>query len=101
MVERLLVVDDDKSQREFLNITLGRDGFEVEAAASGAEALKIIAENPIDLALVDLRMPGMDGLETLRRLKEINEIISVVIVTAFSTTETAVQALKEGAYDYL
>jgi two-component system, NtrC family, response regulator PilR len=101
VVERILVVDDDKSLREFLTITLGRDGYEVEAASSGAEALRVVAEGPVDLALVDLRMPGMDGLETLRRLKTISETISVVIVTAFSTTETAIQALKEGAYDYL
>jgi two-component system, NtrC family, response regulator PilR len=101
VVERILVVDDDKSLREFLTITLGRDGYEVEAAPSGAEALRVVAEGPVDLALVDLRMPGMDGLETLRRLKTISETISVVIVTAFSTTETAIQALKEGAYDYL
>ena len=101
MVDRILVVDDDQSLREFLTITLVRDGYEVDAAGSGAEALRRVAEAPVDLALVDLRMPGMDGLETLRRLKEVNETISVVIVTAFSTTETAVQALKEGAYDYL
>ena len=101
MTERILVVDDDQSLREFLAITLSREGFEVETAASGPAALEKVAEVPIDLALVDLKMPGMDGLETLRRLKEANETISVVIVTAFSTTTTAIQALKEGAYDYL
>ena len=101
MIERILVVDDDQSLREFLTITLGRDGFEVVAAASGPEALRAMAEAPADLALVDLKMPGMDGLETLRRLKELSETVAVVIVTAFATTETAIQALKEGAYDYL
>ena len=101
MIERILVVDDDQSLREFLTITLGRDGFEVVAAASGAEALRAMTEAPADLALVDLKMPGMDGLETLRRLKELSETVAVVIVTAFATTETAIQALKEGAYDYL
>ena len=101
MIERILVVDDDQSLREFLTITLGRDGFEVVAAASGPEALKAMAEAPADLALVDLKMPGMDGLEVLRRLKELSETVAVVIVTAFATTETAIQAMKEGAYDYL
>jgi two-component system response regulator PilR (NtrC family) len=101
VTERVLVVDDDRSLREFLAITLSREGFEVETAASGPEALEKVAEVPIDLALVDLKMPGMDGLETLRRLKDANETVSVVIVTAFSTTSTAIQALKEGAYDYL
>ena len=71
MIERILVVDDDQSLREFLTITLGRDGFEVVAASSGAEALRAMTEAPADLALVDLKMPGMDGLETLRRLKEL------------------------------
>ncbi len=101
MVERVLVVDDDQSLREFLSITLARDGYDVVAAASGQEALRAMADTPADLALVDLKMPDMDGLETLRRLKELSEAVSVVIVTAFATTETAIQALKEGAYDYL
>jgi two-component system, NtrC family, response regulator PilR len=101
MIERILVVDDDQSLREFLTITLGREGFEVVAAASGREALRIMTEAPADLALVDLKMPDMDGVETLRHLREISETVSVVIVTAFATTETAIQALKEGAYDYL
>jgi two-component system response regulator PilR (NtrC family) len=101
MVERILVVDDDQSLREFLTITLSREGYDVVPAASGGEALRILGETPVDLALVDLKMPGMDGLETLRRLKEVSDGVSVVIVTAFATTETAIQALKEGAYDYL
>ena len=95
MIERILVVDDDQSLREFLTITLGRDGFEVVAAASGPEALKAMTEAPADLALVDLKMPGMDGLEVLRRLKELSETVAVVIVTAFATTETAIQALRK------
>jgi two-component system response regulator PilR (NtrC family) len=101
MAERLLVVDDEQSMREWLTIALSQDGFEVESAGSGEDALKVLERTPIDLALVDLRMPGLDGLETLRRIKQLEESVSVVIMTAYATAETAVQALKEGAYDYI
>jgi two-component system, NtrC family, response regulator PilR len=101
MAERLLVVDDEQSMREWLTIALSQDGFEVESAGSGEDALKVLERTPIDLALVDLRMPGLDGLETLRRIKQLDESVSVVIMTAYATAETAVQALKEGAYDYI
>ncbi len=101
MTERLLVVDDEQSMREWLTIALSQDGFEVESAASGEDGLKVLERTPLDLALVDLRMPGLDGLETLRRIKQVDESVSVVIMTAYATAETAVQALKEGAYDYI
>jgi two-component system response regulator PilR (NtrC family) len=101
MAERLLIVDDEQSMREWLTIALSQDGYEVDSAASGEEALKILSRTPVDLALVDLRMPGLDGLETLRRIKRADEGVSVVIMTAYATAETAVQALKEGAYDYI
>jgi two-component system response regulator PilR (NtrC family) len=101
VAERLLIVDDEQSMREWLSIALAQDGFEVESAGSGEEGLKVLERTPVDLALVDLRMPGMDGLETLRRVKQLDEGISVVIMTAYATAETAVQALKDGAYDYI
>ncbi len=87
--------------REWLSIALSQDGFEVESAGSGEEGLKVLERTPVDLALVDLRMPGLDGLETLRRIKQLDDGVSVVIMTAYATAETAVQALKEGAYDYI
>jgi two-component system response regulator PilR (NtrC family) len=101
VAERLLIVDDEQSMREWLTIALSQDGFDVESAASGEDALKVLERIPVDLALVDLRMPGLDGLETLRRVKQADEAVSVVIMTAYATAETAVQALKEGAYDYI
>jgi two-component system, NtrC family, response regulator PilR len=101
VAERLLIVDDEQSMREWLTIALSQDGFDVESAASGEDALKVLERIPVDLALVDLRMPGLDGLATLRRVKQVDEAVSVVIMTAYATAETAVQALKEGAYDYI
>jgi two-component system, NtrC family, response regulator PilR len=101
VTERLLVVDDEQSMREWLSIALSQDGFEVESAGNGEDALKVLERTPVDLALVDLRMAGLDGLETLRRIKQLDDSVSVVIMTAYATAETAVQALKEGAYDYI
>jgi two-component system response regulator PilR (NtrC family) len=100
-MERLLIVDDEQSMREWLTIALSQDGYDVETAASGEDAIKVLERTPVDVALVDLRMAGMDGLATLRAIKRTNESVSVIIMTAYATAETAVHALKEGAYDYL
>jgi two-component system response regulator PilR (NtrC family) len=100
-MDRLLIVDDEQSMREWLTIALSQDGYDVETAASGEDAIKVLDRTPVDVALVDLRMPGMDGLATLRAIKRANEAVSVIIMTAYATAETAVHALKEGAYDYL
>jgi DNA-binding NtrC family response regulator len=98
---RILVVDDEPVVRESLREWFAEDGHTVEVAASGREALQAISRSPWDILLVDIRMPGMDGLELQRRLKEITPDAIVIIMTAYASVETAVEALKEGAYDYI
>ncbi|MDY7038950.1 MAG: response regulator, partial [Thermodesulfobacteriota bacterium] len=98
---RILVVDDEAAMRESLNDWLLEDGYEVGLAAGGEEALIMASENSWEVILLDLKMPGMDGIETLRRLKEISPEAEILMMTAYATVDTAVQAMKEGAYDYL
>ena len=100
---RILVVDDEAAMRESLKDWLIEDGYEVGLASSGEEAIAMAKEKSWDLILLDLKMPGMDGLETLKRLKdeEVNTEAEILIMTAYSTVDTAVQAMKEGAFDYL
>ncbi|MBI1894267.1 MAG: sigma-54-dependent Fis family transcriptional regulator [Candidatus Rokubacteria bacterium] len=98
---KILIVDDEPSLREYLAIALEREGYEVGKAESGEEARRLLEEDAYDLALVDLRMPGADGLEVLRRAKSVDPTLMVVMMTAYSTVETAVEAMKEGAFDYL
>ncbi|GIW71292.1 MAG: acetoacetate metabolism regulatory protein AtoC [Planctomycetota bacterium] len=98
---RVLVVDDEPSMRELLGLVLAREGHAVEAAADGAQALARMAEAEPDLVIQDLRMPGMPGLELLRRLKDRYPEIPIVVITAFSTWDTTVEAMRLGAYDYL
>jgi DNA-binding NtrC family response regulator len=97
----VIVVDDDAVARDLLSEVLARDGYRVRAAAGGAECLALAAAEPFDLALVDLRMPDMDGLEVLRRLASIQPGGPVVILTAFGSVDTAIEAVRAGAYDYL
>lgn len=97
---KILVVDDEKSQRDLLAGLLSGAKHQVVVAGSGKEALEKIGEG-IDLAIVDLKMPGMDGLATLKEIKKLNPVISIIILTAYGTVETAVEAMKQGAYDYL
>lgn len=98
---QILIVDDEGSLREFLSIALQRVGYNVGQAGTGEEALRILEGTAYDLALVDLRMPGIDGLTVLRKAKALDPSLVVVMMTAYSTAETAVEAMKQGAFDYL
>jgi DNA-binding NtrC family response regulator len=97
----ILVVDDEQIVRESLGAWLKEDGHEVRLCADGRQALAAAREERFELALVDLKMPGMDGLELARRLREASPKIMIVVMTAFASVDTAVRALKEGAYDYI
>jgi DNA-binding NtrC family response regulator len=98
---RLLIVDDEAVVRDSLCRWFGDEGYEVGTAESAAEALKRVAESTWDLALLDIKMPGTDGIELQRRLHEIEPDLLVIIMTGYASVETAVQALKDGAYDYV
>ena len=99
----ILVVDDERSMREFLAICLRRDGHRVAAAQDGAEALAVLgAGESFDLVITDLKMPGpLDGLGVLDAVKKQSPETQVIVVTAYATAETAIAAMKRGAYDYL
>ena len=98
---RLLIVDDDQELRATLVSRFERGGAVVMAAGSGEEALVKAAQGRLEVALLDLHLPGMDGIELLARLKELQPEVEVLLLTAHSSVETAVQAMKRGAYDYL
>jgi len=98
---RILVVDDEEHIRKILTIMLAKQGYHTETAADGLEALERLEQAPFDLVITDLRMPRLDGLDLLRRIKEHDSDLTVIIVTAFSSVETAVEAMRHGAYDYV
>jgi DNA-binding NtrC family response regulator len=99
--ERILVVDDEEQMRDLLAKVLERKGYEVSVCGDGAEALALLEREPADLVITDVRMPGLNGMEALRAIKELNHEIVVLIMTAFGSIDQAVQAVKEGAYDYI
>jgi DNA-binding NtrC family response regulator len=98
---RLLIADDDEDLRETLERRFRRQGFAVTAAADGEEALAKAANNHWDVALIDLNMPGMNGIELMNRLKELQPELEALLLTAQSSLESAIEAMKHGAYDYL
>ncbi len=99
--DRILVVDDERSMREFLEIMLSKEGYEVRTAANGKEALALVEKELFDLAILDIRMPKMDGIKTLDHLKQISPETVVLMITAYASTDTAIRAMKQGAYDYI
>jgi two-component system, NtrC family, response regulator PilR len=98
---KILVVDDDKSMRELLEIMLTREGYAVTSSGEPAKALQRCRKENYDLVITDLRMPKMDGIEFLKSIKEISPGSMVILITAYASGETAVDAMKEGAYDYI
>ena len=98
---RVLVVDDERSMRDLLSITLRQAGYDVTLADGGENAVDVMKSDSFDLVITDLRMRKLDGLAVLRGAKEISPSTVVVVVTAFASTETAVEAMKLGAYDYI
>jgi len=100
-VEKILIVDDERSMRDVLSIMLRRAGYGVTAASDGEEAIAHIDKELFDLVITDLKMPKAGGLDVLRAVKESSPESVVLIITAFASTESAVEAMKLGAYDYL
>jgi len=98
---KVLVVDDEKNQREIYTLILGDDGYEVTTAQSGEQALRFAGEKPFDLVLTDYKMAGMDGLTLLNELLKLDPSIIVVMMTAHGSVESVKEALRGGAFDYL
>ncbi len=98
---RVLVVDDERSMRELLSIVLRRDGYDVLIAEDGAAAVEVLKRERVDILITDIRMPQMNGVDLLREAKRIAPDIVSIVMTAFASTETAVEALRLGAADYV
>ncbi len=98
---RVLVVDDERSMRELLTIVLKRDGYEVLVAEDGKRAIELLKKQRVDILITDIRMPQMSGVDVLREAKNIDPEIISIVMTAFASTDTAVEALRLGAADYV
>ena len=101
MYGRILFIDDDPAGREVALFNLRKAGYEVTAAEDGAGGLSAFAASPFDLVITDLKMPGIPGMEVLRKIRAGSPDVPVLVITAFGNVETAVAAMKEGAYDFI
>ena len=97
----LLLVEDDQNAREGMKVALEEEGYEVIDKEKAEDALEVLKKKNVDLVITDLRLPGMDGVELLRKAQGVSPSTLVIIITAYATVENAVEAMKEGAYDYV
>ena len=100
-MQKILIVDDEDAFRAIVKEILIDKEFSAAEASNGLNAIEIFKNNPFDAVLLDLRMPGMDGIETLQELKKIDSHVPIIILTAFGDIPTAVEAVKQGAYDFI
>ena len=98
---KVLIVDDEKDFVDIFSLRLQSQGEKVSTAASGKEALDVLAKKPIDVVILHIRMPGMDGIDTLKEIKRLYPLVEVILLTGHGSTETAVDGMKLGAFDYL
>ncbi|MBL0700398.1 MAG: response regulator [Desulfosarcina sp.] len=98
---KILLVDDEKDLIEMLSLRLQETGEKVKSAYSGQECLETLDKNNIDVVILDIKMPGMDGIETLKEIKKRFPLVEVIMLTGHGSTETAVEGMKLGAFDYL
>jgi two-component system response regulator AtoC len=98
---RILIIDDEESFRHMLSVILKREGYEVDAAPDGQEGLQKMTLNTYDQVLCDIRMPRMDGLEFLREVQKAGMDATLIMMSAYGTVDTAIEAMKSGAYDYI
>ncbi len=98
---RILIVDDEEVLRDVLDAVLRREGFDIVAAASGEEALSVLDSDEIDLVILDVMLPGISGIDTLRAIRISNPNLPVIVITAFSSIDGAIDAMKQGAFHYI
>ena len=98
---RVLLVDDEKDYLEVLLRRLGKREVNVAGVSSGEEALQYVQGRPIDVAVLDVKMPGMDGIAVLREIKKLNPLIEVIMLTGHASLEVALEGMRSGAFDYL
>ncbi|HOZ08625.1 MAG TPA: response regulator, partial [candidate division Zixibacteria bacterium] len=101
MDARILVIDDEESMCRFMEIMLNREGYAVDTAASGRDGLALLRDRAYDLVIADLNMPEMSGLDVLREVRSFKADQDLIVMTAYATVETAVEAMKQGAVDYV
>ena len=100
MSPRILICDDEIGPRESLRMIL-KDKYELLFAEDGQQAVDLLAEEKVDLILIDINMPRLSGIEALQRIKAIDNEVEVLVITGFGSLDTAIQAMKHGAYDYI
>ena len=99
--KKILIVDDEQGILDFFNKALSKEGYKVVTALNGLEAIKLVREEKPELVILDIKMPGIDGIETLKRLRWLNKKTIVIMLSAYGTMDSAKEALKLGAHDYV